>query len=305
MKRTILLFIDGLGWGLDDPEINPQCSYGGKLLGFPLWENGEEGLWLGPNSGQAHPIDAILDVPGVPQSATGQTTLLTGINAQAKLGKHLTGFPNAVLRGILLEHSLLKKITEGGFRARFLNAFRPRFFDLPRERQLMFSATTVSNLAADLPFFTLDDLEAGRSIYQEFTNRELIERGFPVRPVTPVQAGGILARQSLANNFTLFEYFQTDRAGHSRDWVRCREELVKLDEFLFSLLEDLKEELSTETLVLLTSDHGNLEDLSTRRHTMNPVPLAAWGRDAGDLLEGVDRLDQVAGAILARHGLGG
>lgn len=25
-------------------------------------------------------------------------------------------------------------------------------------------------------------------------------------------------------------------------------------------------------LLLLTSDHGNLEDLSTRRHTANPVP---------------------------------
>ena len=211
----------------------------------------------------------------------------------------------------------MKKLARGGRRARFLNAFRPRFFDLPRERQLLFSATTVANLAADLPFSTLDDLEAGRSIYQEFTNRELIERGFAVRSLTPVEAGEILARQSLINDFTLFEYFQTDRAGHSGEKIRCMEELVKLDEFLGSLLQNLLldqslnqspipgVELPTDMLVILTSDHGNLEDISTRRHTRNPVPLAAWGPDAADFLAGVDRLDQVAGAILARHGLGG
>jgi bisphosphoglycerate-independent phosphoglycerate mutase (AlkP superfamily) len=30
-------------------------------------------------------------------------------------------------------------------------------------------------------------------------------------------------------------------------------------------------------LILLTSDHGNLEDLSTRRHTTNPVPALLIG----------------------------
>ena len=302
MKRTILLFIDGLGWGQSDPEINPQCSYGGGLFDFSGWPKGSGSLRLAPKQGLARPIDATLDVPGIPQSATGQTTLLTGVNAQARLGKHLTGFPNDQLREILLENSLLMKLTQNGRRARFFNAFRPRFFDLPRERQLLFSATTVSNLAADLPFFTLDDLEAGRSIYQEFTNRELIERGFPVGPRTPSEAGCILAREALNNDFTLYEYFQTDRAGHSGELERCRVELNKLEEFLEALLENLEEELSAGMLVLLTSDHGNLEDLSTRRHTTNPVPLAVWGHDAANFLDGVERLDQVAGAILARHG---
>ena len=31
------------------------------------------------------------------------------------------------------------------------------------------------------------------------------------------------------------------------------------------------------TTVMLTSDHGNVEDLSTRNHTLNPVPTLAWG----------------------------
>ena len=33
----------------------------------------------------------------------------------------------------------------------------------------------------------------------------------------------------------------------------------------------------TRTTVILTSDHGNIEDLSIRNHTLNQVPTLAWG----------------------------
>ena len=52
------------------------------------------------------------------------------------------------------------------------------------------------------------------------------------------------------------------------------------------------------TLVLLTSDHGNLEDLTTRSHTRNPIPLMAWGRGAARFLDRVDDLTGVTPAIL-------
>jgi 2,3-bisphosphoglycerate-independent phosphoglycerate mutase len=192
MKRhTILVFIDGLGWGGTDPAVNPVHAYGGDIFRLP--DHGGCVVALS-GSGWARPIDAVLGVPGVPQSATGQTTLLSGINSQEVLGKHLTGFPNDKLRAILLEHSILKTLTDMGCEARFLNAFRPRFWELSRERQLTLSATTVSNLAADLPFFTLDDIRAGRSIYQEFTNTELRERGFDLEPMTSSEAGRIPRR---------------------------------------------------------------------------------------------------------------
>ena len=32
------------------------------------------------------------------------------------------------------------------------------------------------------------------------------------------------------------------------------------------------------TTVMLTSDHGNIEDLSSRNHTLNFVPTLGWGR---------------------------
>jgi len=167
---------------------------------------------------------------------------------------------------------------------------------------LTLSATTVANLAADLPFFTLEDIRAGKSIYQEFTNTELKERGFDLDPLTPAEAGVILARAARAYDFTLFEYFQSDKAGHSGDPLRIRAELTKLDAFMSALLEELGPDLREKTLVLVTSDHGNLEDATTRRHTVNPVPLLAWGHGAEDFLAGVTRLDEVTPAIVRRHG---
>jgi len=297
-KRTILVFIDGLGWGKPDPAVNPQYAYGGDIFRLPV---GGDGLQKMPRGGWVRPIDAVLGVDGVPQSATGQTALLAGVNAQQILGKHLTGFPNEILREILLEKSILKRLTDLGLKARFLNAFRPRFWELTRERQLTLSATTVATLAANLPFFTLDDIRAGRSIYQEFTNAELRERGFDLDPMTPAEAGRILGRAARDLDFTLYEYFQSDKAGHSGDIDRSCAELVKLDSFMTAMLEELYGDLGDGTLVLVTSDHGNLEDATTRRHTLNPIPLMGWGDGARDFLAAVTRLDGVSPAIVARH----
>jgi len=297
--RTFLVFVDGLGWGRPDPAINPQYTYGGELFRLPVSASGEAVAVAG--GGWAKPIDAVLGVPGVPQSATGQTTLLSGIIGQGVLGKHLTGFPNEKLRAILLEHSVLKSMAKRGHRAAFLNAFRPRFWELSRERQLTLSATTVANLAAELPFFGLDDVRAGRSIYQEMTNTELNERGFELDRLTPAQAGRIAGRTARQYDFLLYEYFQTDKAGHSGERARSEAELRLVDQFLRAVLDELATELQTDTLVVLTSDHGNLEDGTTRRHTTNPIPLMAWGKGAREFVSGVTGLDQVTPRILTRH----
>lgn len=297
--RTFLVFVDGIGWGRPDPARNPQVTYGGQLLRLPGEAATAPVAIAGGGWGRS--IDAVLGVPGVPQSATGQTTLLTGCNSQAELGRHLTGFPNERLRAILLEHSVLKILTDNGCRAAFLNAYRPRFWELSRERQLGLSATTVATLAAGLPFFGLDDIRRGESIYQEMTNAELRERGFDLEPLAPAAAGRVAARAVRRHDFLLYEYFQSDKAGHSGDRGRCEAELQLLDGFLTALLAELAADLTQQTLVLLTSDHGNLEDLTTRRHTTNPVPLLAWGCGAREFVAGVTRLDEVAPRIVMRH----
>jgi arylsulfatase A-like enzyme len=90
----------------------------------------------------------------------------------------------------------------------------------------------------------------------------------------PHEAGEILARSSVAYDFCLYEYFRTDAAGHSRNRDRAMEEAGKLEEFLLGALENTD---FRRTSILLTSDHGNLEDIGTRGHTHNPVPVLLWG----------------------------
>jgi len=298
--RTILVFIDGLGWGPVDPAVNPLHSYEGEVFRLPAYQGEPARV---SHDGWATPLDAVLGVEGIPQSATGQTTLLAGVNAQGLIGKHLSGFPNEALRAALLETSVLKVLTDGGLKARFINGYRPLFWELPRERQLTLSASTVANLAGELPFMTLDDVINGRSVYHDFTNEELIRRGFDVPELTPHEAGRVLGRCSRDLDFTLYEYFLSDKAGHTGVHGTIEADLVKIDGFMAGLMAELAGDLAAGTLVLLTSDHGNMEDSTTRRHTTNPVPLMAWGEGAQEFITPLKGLNEVAGAIAGRHGI--
>ena len=271
--HVLLVFIDGLGIGKSDSDMNPCADVNLQIL------NNVEELRRSrqlPERGVMVPIDATLGVEGLPQSATGQTALLTGVNAAKILGYHKQGFPNKRLRDILGQDSVLKKVLERGKRGAFINAFRPKFFEYKTEDIISkLSVTTIANWVAGLPFFTLQDVIDGNAIYQDFTNRDLIDRGFDMPIYTPQQAGEILANVAMKYDFCLYEYFKTDHAGHSQDMKRARNEIAKLETFISTLLSNIDLD---NTLVIVTSDHGNIEDLSVRTHTRNMVPAFLWGK---------------------------
>jgi 2,3-bisphosphoglycerate-independent phosphoglycerate mutase len=269
--RILMIFIDGIGVGKKDPTVNPFAAAPSRVFTDFLDAPNQKVTFAG-HAGRA---DASLGVEGLPQSATGQTALLTGANAAAAIGRHMNGFPTKKLCEILAEHSILKTLTECGRKACFINVFNPLFFEaLEKKIPMRSSATTLANMAASLPFFGVEDLLEKRAIYQDFTNRLLQEKGCSVPTFTPREAGEILARSAAEYDFCLYEYFQSDAAGHSQDRERALAEVRKLDEFLITVLE--KTDLD-ESSILLTCDHGNLEDLSTPRHTCNPVPVLLWG----------------------------
>lgn len=290
----LFIFIDGLGIGENDPTKNPCASPGIKFFNNFLSDTYPKPL---PHNGLAIGVDATMGVEGLPQSATGQTALLTGINAAAALGRHLNGFPNEALRKILAKDSILKYFSQNGYRAAFINTFRPPFFDYnPFDIVRHLSATSVANLFADLPFFNLDDLKAERSIYQEFTNQHLRDKGFNVPQFTPRKAGEILAQQSIKYDFCLFEYFQTDIAGHSRNMKFALKEINKLEQFLDALLTNISLE---QTLVVLASDHGNIEDISVKGHTRNPAMTMIWGPQNKRLASKLAQITDIAPAVIS------
>jgi 2,3-bisphosphoglycerate-independent phosphoglycerate mutase len=288
---VLLLFIDGLGLGEDDPGKNPVAR--ARLGRLRLYRDQPA-----PDAAaRVVPTDACLGVPGLPQSATGQTTILTGLNAAAAVGRHINGPCTKSLAALLDGHSLFSRVKAAGGDATFANAYTPEFLaNLPR----FLSVSTVATLRAGLRFRTLDDLDRGDALFHDFTNRLLPERGYSLPTVTPREAGRRLARLAQAHTFTMYEHFLTDRAGHAQDMARGVEILEDLEAFLDAVLSSI--DFST-SLVVLASDHGNLEDLSTNRHTRNRVPTLLWGDGAEHAAAAIADISHIAPAILRHLGM--
>ena len=266
---VLLIFIDGVGIGTRG-EHNPLDGLDSEF--FSIFRDAEARL---PFDGRLAITDARLGIEGLPQSATGQTAILTGVNAPQLIGRHLHGYPSPRLKQALAEHSIYKKVIALGRSVTFANAYTRKYLE---SRPRFVSCTTVAAETAGLRFRLLEDLVEGRAVSHDFTNRFLIERGFDVKECEPEQAGRNLARLAAEHDFTLYEHFITDRIGHHRDralsWKLIREHIPSLTRFIRAVLE--ASDLGRQTIVV-TSDHGNIEDASTRGHTMNPVATLAFG----------------------------
>jgi hypothetical protein len=281
---ALFVFVDGVGAGSRDPGRNPLAR--GDFL-LSRFEDGS-GAPL-PAGGRARLADATLGVPGRPQSATGQAAILTGENAPGLLGRHLLGFPNAALRELLRRRSLFRTLAEGGRAAAFANAYPVAYlralgleadgapeFELPGRRARA-SATTVAYAAGGGRFRTWPDARAGRGLTHDITGRRARDHGADVPVRAPAEAAEILLRIAGGHDLTVFEFFETDEAGHARSMERALEALGRLD----ALLRALVAGLGPEDSLVVASDHGNVEDLSTRNHTRAPVPVLGFGRAAG------------------------
>jgi 2,3-bisphosphoglycerate-independent phosphoglycerate mutase len=269
--RVLFVFLDGVGLapaGPDNPlSIVPMPNLH-ELLGGPLVLGAaqQDGLL------SLRPVDACLGVPGLPQSATGQTALFTGVNAPALVGDHITAYPTTPLRQAIAEHSLLKQAAEAGAQVTSANAYSDRYWDMVRDGERRLSASTLTIMASGAPFRTLQDLVEGRAVLWDITHEVATGHlGFDLPLVAPEEAGARLARLAAHYDLVLYESFLTDLAGHGRvdpAWV-----LVRLDAFLGGILDAR----SPDTTLVVCSDHGNLEDAGTKIHTTNPVPLLAVG----------------------------
>ena len=285
---VLLFFIDGLGIGSRGPS-NPLD---GLEEAEPLAVFRNEQLTT-IHDGIVVPTDACLGVEGRPQSASGQTTILTGINVPQTLGYHKQGFPNAAMLEILREHSIFLQLTRAGVKPiTFANTYTQRFFN---ERPRWVSATTAAVEAAGLTFRTLVDLNAGRAIYQDFTNSLLIERGEDAAIRTAEEAAAVLATLVSEHRFTLYEYFITDKVGHQQDMKAAKHVLQNLAWLVREVLARID---LNRTSVILTSDHGNIEDLSSRNHTLNPVPTIVWGADRKRIAGSITTLADITPTIV-------
>jgi bisphosphoglycerate-independent phosphoglycerate mutase (AlkP superfamily) len=118
---------------------------------------------------------------------------------------------------------------------------------------------------------TFDDARRGDGLTHDIDGVLARRRGLDVPERTPAEAAEVFWR--LAEDFTLFEHFLADEAGHEQDEEAARQALTTFDAFARAVIA----RRPADAQVLIVSDHGNVEDLSTRNHTRNRVALLSFG----------------------------
>lgn len=279
-RRVILLFLDGVGLGDDDATINPLAADAYPTLAALL--EGRRPVAATGRLSTAHaeliPTDANLGIPGRPQSATGQAAILTGINAPQRLGEHFGPRPDARVRAVLDEGGIFRRLKDAGRSACLCNAYPQRYFDAVQRGKRLLSAVPYAATLAGQELPTYDDLCAGRALSADFTGEGWrSELGYHDAPIyTPQAAGQLLWQLSQPYDFVFFEVWMTDVLGHARDRDGAVAFLARFDGFLAGLLgvADL-----TQTLIIVTSDHGNVEDCRHGKHTTNPALTLLLGAE--------------------------
>jgi len=287
----LFLFLDGVGLGAADPQVNPfaaaKTPFLEALLGGPL--TAERPAFRRARALFTQ-LDARLGFPGLPQSATGQTTLLTGQNGAARMGRHYGPWPGPTLKSMLDEGTLFTEASAAGLRVGFANAFPATYFEALRCGERRVNVPVYTALGAGLALPTTEDYRRGQAVSADLDGTYLhgLEAQNPHLPLP--EAGARLAAIAKGNDLTFFDFWLSDTAGHRWSFPESVALIERLDAFLSGLVPALG-----ETTLLVTSDHGNLEDKITRSHTTNPVPLLALGPRAA-CFAGVEGLLGVAPA---------
>ncbi len=276
--KVLFLFLDGIGLGENNADKNPFVHANMPTLNSLL---GGQNLveTSAPFEGELATllsIDATLGVKGLPQSATGQAVLLTGINIPAELGYHYGPKPNPEVAQYLNGKTIFSKTVKAGKKAALLNAYPARYFEAIDSGKRLYSSIPLALTNAGLPLFTQNDLYAGNALSADFTGkgwREFMKlNDSPI--FEPEEAGAKLAEIAKRYDFSFFEYWASDYAGHKQDMDSATRQLESFDSVLKGLLANWRDD---DGIILLTSDHGNMEDLSTRKHTDAHVPLLLFG----------------------------
>jgi hypothetical protein len=305
MPRALLVFIDGIGVGrpgahnpFDGAPISILAGLSGDTADSKLASTALDSKLA------STALDSTLGYPGLPQSATGQAVLFTGEDAIGVAGGHASGVPSARVAQRVTEKSLLRQARERGKSAGFLNGYDAARAErlgrvargeerAPRHRGL--SCSTVAAFAGGGALRTFDDVRGGRAATFDLTGEACRAHGVDAPIVTLKESARAIARGAGELDLALFEMFLTDMAGHAQDMTWARREIVRVDRFLEELFASIDPE---EQLVVVTSDHGNLEDLSTRSHTRARVPLLAFGAGARDFVDGASSLLDVTPRLL-------
>jgi hypothetical protein len=245
------------------------------------------------------PTDTTLGVPGRPQSATGQATILAGRNVPRLVGEHYGPKPNPAVAAIVHEGTLFHHVLQAGGRAALLTPYPQGYFDGIESGRRLLSSVPLAATSAGLPLRTAADLRAGQAVSPDFTGRGWRDYlGYADIPdLTLDEAGRRLAALARDYAFSFFEHWPTDRTGHRGRLDEAVAHLEMLDEAIGGLLDAWDDSAG---LIIFTSDHGNIEEKDHRQHTTNPVPTILVGHGHHELAGRIHDLADIAGVVRSR-----
>lgn len=296
--HVLIFFMDGVGLGDADAESNPFVTAHMPTLTGLLgegWFLRERGRITTPRASLV-PTDASLGVPGRPQSATGQAAILTGRNVPALVGEHYGPKPNPAVTAVITQGTLFHEVAAAGKQAALLTPYPERYFAAIRSGKRLYSAVPLAVTSAGFPLLTAGDLRQGRAISPGFTGqawRDVL--GYEDIPLYTLQeAGQRIAHLARGYAFSFFEHWPSDRSGHRGSLAEARAHLELLDAALGGLLDAWDD---ANGLLIITSDHGNIEEKDHRQHTINPVPTILVGQNHAVYAAGIHALTDIAPVV--------
>jgi 2,3-bisphosphoglycerate-independent phosphoglycerate mutase len=298
MPHVLLFFWDGVGLGEADEGHNPFTT-----AVLPHLTNLLGADWFLRSAGRRTtaraslvPTDACLGLPGRPQSATGQATILTGRNIPQTIGEHYGPKPNTAVRQALAAGTLFDRVQQAGQTAALLTPYPPPYFEAIAQGKRLYSAVPQAAVNAGVRLRTAEDLAHGRALSPDFTNEGWrTQLGYVELPLlSTAVAGQKLAQLARQHHFSFFEHWPTDQLGHRGTLAEARAHLELLDGVVGGLLSAWPDEAG---VVIITSDHGNIEDKSQRQHTLNPVPTIIIGQNHATLAAEIRSLVDIATAV--------
>jgi len=290
-KHILFLFVDGIGLGEDNPDINPF-----SVAHMPTLQQFTGGLrWLKTTPKQSTPqgafvpTDPRLGVAGRPQSGSSQAAILTGVNVPQHIGEHYGPKPNAATRQLINQDNFFMRVKRAGKAAALIDAYPKSLLHNIARGKTLPSSIQQAAIASGQALFDDQALREGRAITAEWTGEEWrTHLKFADTPVyTPQEAGRLMVEISRGYAFTFHSHWMTDYVGHRGTVPEGVTFLERLDGVIEGILSVWQPD---EGLVLLTSDHGNMEHIGDRHHTENDVPTLIIGADSEAFADGFSQL---------------
>ena len=300
--HALIFFLDGVGLGAADSATNPflraDLANLTALLGsewFILKDDSRSGRIVGERASFV-PTDANLEIEGRPQSATGQATILTGRNIPQLVGQHYGPKPNPAVAALIKENNLFMDVGAEGGSAALITPYPQGYFESISSGRRLLSSVPLAATSAGLRLMNADDLRAGQAVSPGFTGQGWHDYlGYKDIPILTLhQAGQQIAEVARSYNFSFFEHWPSDRSGHRGSMEEAVKHLEIIDQALGGTLDDWDD---SNDLLVITSDHGNIEEKHHRQHSRNPVPTIIVGPGHGALSKKVNSLFDIAGVI--------